>query len=287
METANLTGVTLEYEVRGSGEPVLLIGGAHIAAGYLPLFSQPGLADRYRLIRYHKRGLAGSTHTPPPVSIADHAADASRLLKHLGVDRAHVVGHSSGGAIALQLALDRPETVHSLVLLEPAMLWVPGAEAFMGKAGPSVDAYQKGDHEAAVAIFLSAVGGADWNTCRAMIERHVPGGVAQAIKDADTFFNIELPAVAAWRITSDQAATIAQPTLCVVGGRTEPMFRDAANLLLQWLPHVEEFMVPQLGHLLHMEDPEPVARGMTDFFVRHRLSGETVGTAIRQSKAPA
>ena len=65
METANLSGVTLEYEVRGSGEPVLLIGGAHIAASYLPLLSQPALADRYRFIRYHKRGLAGgSAHGP-------------------------------------------------------------------------------------------------------------------------------------------------------------------------------------------------------------------------------
>jgi pimeloyl-ACP methyl ester carboxylesterase len=273
MERANLSGVTLEYEVRGSGEPVLLITGAHIAAGYLPLLSQPALADRYRFIRYHKRGLAGSTHTAPPVSIADHAADASRLLDYLGISRAHVVGHSSGGEIALQLALDRSEAVHSLALLEPAMLWVPSAEAFFAKAGPSVAAYTEGDHATAVAIFLSAAGGLDWDACRSLIEQHVPGGVAQAIADADTFFSIELPAAAGWRITPEQAATIAQPVLTVVGARSEPMFAEAAKLLLGWLPHVEALTIERLGHLLHMEDPEPVARVLADFFARHPMSG--------------
>jgi pimeloyl-ACP methyl ester carboxylesterase len=56
--------------------------------------------------RYHKRGWVGSTHTPPPVSIADHAADAAALLEQLGVRRAHIAGHSTGASIAAQLALD-------------------------------------------------------------------------------------------------------------------------------------------------------------------------------------
>jgi len=271
MEKAKLNGVTLEYEIKGSDEPVLLIGGAHIAAGYLPLMSQRALTDRYRLIRYHKRGMAGSTHTAPPVSLAAHAADAADLLDHLGVERAHVVGHSSGGAIALQLALDRPAVVRSLVLLEPAMLSVPSAAAFFAKAGPSVAAFAAGDHAAAVAIFLSAVSGLDWETCRAVIEQHVPGGVTQAIEDADTFFSSELPALQNWTLTAEQAATIAQPALSVVGARTEPLFVDAAALLRQWLPRVEDCTIDGLGHLLHMQRAEPIAERMVEFFGHHSM----------------
>ncbi len=113
MERAKVNGVELEYEVVGSGEPVLLISPV-LADGFVPLLSEPALADRYQLIRYHKRGWVGSTHTPPPVSIADHVADAAALLDHLGVPRAHIAGHSSGAAVAAQLALDHPERVHTL-----------------------------------------------------------------------------------------------------------------------------------------------------------------------------
>ena len=66
MKTATVNGVELEYEVKGSGEPVLLISPV-LADGFLPFLSERALTDRYRLIRYHKRGWAGSTHTPPPV----------------------------------------------------------------------------------------------------------------------------------------------------------------------------------------------------------------------------
>ena len=109
MEYAKVNGVEFEYEVVGSGEPVLLISPV-LADGFLPLMSEPALADRYQLIRYHKRGWVGSTHTPAPVSITDHAADAAALLDHLGVARAHVAGHSSGAAVAAQMALDHPES---------------------------------------------------------------------------------------------------------------------------------------------------------------------------------
>ena len=117
--------ITLEYEVRGTGEPVVLIHGALIADAFAPLLAQPGLTERYRFIHYHRRGYMGSTHAPNPVSIAEQVADCRALLGHLGVERAHVVGHSYGGAIALQLTLDAPALVHSLAVLEPTLLAVP------------------------------------------------------------------------------------------------------------------------------------------------------------------
>src|SRR5687768_6286774 len=147
MQHAKLNRVELEYDVTGSGEPVLLISPV-VADGFLPLVSERALTDRYRLITYRKRGCGGSTHTPPPVSIADQAADAAALLDHLGVPCAHVAGHSSGAAVALQLALDRPGMVHTLALLELSLLSVPAAAEFLQKAGPAFEAYAAGRPDA-------------------------------------------------------------------------------------------------------------------------------------------
>jgi pimeloyl-ACP methyl ester carboxylesterase len=87
-------GGELEYEVRGSGEPVLLIHGAMLADAFTPLLAQPTLTDHYRLIHYHRRGFAGSCRHAGPCGMSQQAVDARALLDHLGIEHAHVVGHS-------------------------------------------------------------------------------------------------------------------------------------------------------------------------------------------------
>jgi pimeloyl-ACP methyl ester carboxylesterase len=271
MKSAEVNGVTLKYEVVGSGEPVLLISPVW-ADGFLPLLSEPALAKRYRLIRYHKRGWGGSTHTPAPVTVAEHASDAAALLRHLDLSRAHIAGHSSGAAVALQMALDHPKVVHTLCLLEPSLLSVSSGEAFFRKAQPAFDAYRAGRHEAALAIFMSVVSGLEWQACRALLEERIPGAVAEAVKDADTFFGIELPGLAQWVFGAEEAAKIRQPALSVLGTQTEPLWVEVAERLRSWLPKIEECKIDGAGHLLHIQRPTPVARGIADFLGRNAMT---------------
>jgi pimeloyl-ACP methyl ester carboxylesterase len=280
METATINGVELEYEVAGSGEPVLLIDML-LADCFLPLISEPALANRYQLIRYHKRGWVGSTHTPPPVSIGHQAADAAALLDHLGVRQAHIVGHSSGAAIGIQVALDRPDVVHTLTLLEPTLVSLPGGQAFLKDAAPVFEAYASGDHAGAFAMFVAAASGLDWETCRALLEERIPGVVAQSIKDADTFFGIELASLAAWTFGAEQATTIHRPVLSVVGAETQPLWVEIADFLRASLPYVEESTIDGVGHLLQIQDPELVARRIAQFLGRNSMAGDDAPLVIQ------
>jgi pimeloyl-ACP methyl ester carboxylesterase len=273
MDRADVNGVELEYEVRGAGEPVLLIDML-IADCFVPLLLEPALADRYQLIRYHKRGWVGSTHAPPPVSIAEHGADAAALLEHLGVRRAHIAGHSTGASIGAQLALDFPEKVHTLTLLEPTLVSLPLGGAFLKAAAPVFEAYASGDHSAAFAMFVAAASGLDWQECRALLEERIPGVVTQSIKDADTFFGVELPAVAEWRFGPEQAAVIRRPVLSVIGAETQPLWVEIAAFLRSSLPYVEECTINGVGHLLQIQRPEPVARSMAEFLGRHSMASD-------------
>jgi pimeloyl-ACP methyl ester carboxylesterase len=280
MDRARLNGVELEYDVTGSGEPLLLISTGPIADSFLPFLSEKALVERYRLITYRQRGQAAGTHSPAPVSFVGHAADAAALLDQLGVRRTHVAGHSTGAAIALQLTVDRPHLVHTLALLEPPLMGVPSAGAFFKKAGPALAAYGAGDREGAMAAFLSLVSGLDWESCRTSVEKHVPGGVAQAVKDADTFFGSYLPGLNAWQFGPDQAAAITQPVLSLTGTETERLFVEGHELLHSWFPQLESCTIEGIAHLLHMQRPRPVAQGIAEFLARHPITA-TVPKAPR------
>ena len=271
MKNAAVNGVDLEYDLIGSGEPVLMISPM-LADGFLPLTTEPSLAERHQLIRYHKRGWVGSTHTAGPVSVSDHAADAAALLDHLGIARAHVVGHSSGAAAAAQLALDEPDRVATLVMLELSLLSVPSGDAFVEAAAPVFAAYASGDHEGAVAMMLSTVSGLEWATCRDLLDERIPGAVTQAIKDADTMFGVELPALTDWSFGAEQAAAIRQPVLSVLGSNTAPLWIEVAELLRDSIPDIEERTIDGVGHLLHIQRPAPVAETIADFLRRHPVT---------------
>ena len=272
MEIAKVNGVELEYEVVGSGEPTLLIDML-IADCFVPILTEPSL-DRYQLIRYHKRGWVGSTHTPPPVSIEDHSDDAAALLDHLGVRRAHIVGHSSGASIGAQLAVDHPDKVHTLTLLEPTLVSLPLGQEFLKAAGPVFEAYGSGDHAGAFSMFVAAASGLGWEACRALLEERIPGVVTQSINDADTFFGIELPSLPVWTFGPEQAAAIHRPVLSVIGAQTQPVWEEIAEFLRSSLPYIEECTIDGAGHLLQIQQPEPVARAIAEFLGRNSMAGD-------------
>jgi len=174
-----------------------------VADAFLPLARETILADRYQLIRYHRRGFAGSVPHAGPFSIEAQAQDALALLEALGVARVHVIGHSYGAVTALQLACEAPSAVHSLVLLEPPKTTEPydRFEVFE----PLIAQHRAGDARGAVDAFMTLVGGPDWRT---EVQRTVPGGPEQAEADAATFFEVELPALGAWTFNADQAGRI-------------------------------------------------------------------------------
>jgi len=272
MDIAKVNGVELEYEVVGSGEPVLLIDPV-VPDGIRTLVSEPALADHFELIHYHKRGWVGSTHTEGPAGFSEHATDAAALLAHLGIPRAHIAGHSTGAIIATQLALEVPEVVTTLTLLELSLMSLPVAQAFLQGAGPIFDAYGSGDHEGALAMFMSAVTGMDWAACRRLLDERLPGAVAQAIKDAETFFGAELPAMAAWTFSREQAALINRPVLSVLGTETNPLWVEVADFLRASLPYVEDCTIEGAGHLLQIQRPGPIAGAIADFLARNPIAG--------------
>jgi pimeloyl-ACP methyl ester carboxylesterase len=271
MQRTRINGVRLEIRDRGSGEPVVFVHGG-MGDECVAVLAEPALANQFRLIHYHRRGYGNSEAPKAPVSIPQQAADCRAVMRHVGVERAHCVGQSGGGVILLQMALDFPEAVQSLALLEPALPSVLGnSQVFSETMVKAAGMYSSGDKVGATETFAREVGGADF---RAVFDQTLPPGYFERwVADADTIIQSELPALQPWQVTREDAARITQPVLNVVGANTRPYFREIHETVRTWLPHAENFELPNATHCMLQTNPKGAAECLVSFFSRHRLKG--------------
>ncbi len=269
-------GIELEYRVRGTGEPVVLVHAGLFADWFKPLLEEPALAGRHRILSVHRVGYAGSSRVAGPVSIARQAAHLRALMRQLGIERAHIVGHSSGGNIALQLALDAPELVQTLSILEPALAVGSGSERMLATRqsamAPIFEQFRTGNKAAAVDGFMRMVSGPGY---REPFEQALPGAFERGVADAETFFGQELPAVQQWQFGREDARRIVQPVLAVIGEKSpevSPIWEERQRQLLSLLPNAEGFVLPGATHLLHVQNPGAMAQALASFFARQTMT---------------
>jgi pimeloyl-ACP methyl ester carboxylesterase len=265
MERMVLDEVELLYQVREGGERVVFVHASPFVSWYRPLIER--LAEFSTLsYRRHLRQRDGRYR---PLTVAEDAAICAQLLDRVGWPSAHVVGHSYGALVALQMAMDLPERVGSVALLEPAARGISGSDQVVASLQPVVEAYHAGAKAEAVDRFLRHVCGDGY---RAVLERAISGAFAEALDEADQFFQAEIPAVQQLTFGPNEAAHITQPILNVLGSESVQRFVEGAELVQSWFPHAERLTVPEAGHLLMVQNPTPLAQGLHDFITRHPIA---------------
>ena len=271
MQTVVVDGATIAYRIAGRGDPVILIHAAGLADFFAPLATSD-LASRFQVISYHRIGYGQSSPAPADTQVSDQARHCQLLLRHLGHDSAHVVGHSSGGVIALQLARQSPHTAATLALLEPALPVPSSATLAATVMQPAFAAYLAGDKAEAVDAFLAGVCGPEYPE---LVDRVLPAGSReQAARDADTLFAVEAPSVGRWGFDPQWLTTLTMPVLSVLGAwsdRVSLVSSEAHALLLTRVPGVEAYLLPRATHFLQLHNSADLAEALHGFFDRHPL----------------
>jgi pimeloyl-ACP methyl ester carboxylesterase len=270
MERVQLNGADVEYDVRGSGAPVVFIHGAILSDGFVPVIEQAGIAENFQIVHYRRRGYAGSSRAVAGMMMQEWGGDCVALLDHLGIASAHVAGHSLGAGIALQMAIDAPGRVRTLALLEPPLLsLVPSGGQFTEWASSVREIYDSGDKAAAMDSVLAGAYGQDY---RRFTYGALPAGAFdRAVSDIDTYFQVELRAMLRWDITTEGLKDIRHRVLSMRGSDTLPVFFEGADLLQQWIPEIDTVSIPCASHDLPGRNPDAVATGLVEFFTRNDL----------------
>ncbi len=259
---ATINGARIHYERSGKGFPLLLIH-AGIADSRMWEPQVKAFANDFDMIRPDLRGYGDSEL--PPVSHSMRA-DLVGLLDHLGVDRAHVVGCSLGGTVALDLAVEHPARVARLVLVGSG---VSGSN--LGQADSALFA----DVEAAdKAGDMDAVNRAE---IRLWVDgpRRPEGSVPAAVRDLVLEMNgralrsdfasaphqkLEPPAIG-------RLHEVAAPTLVIVGDEDLPQAAANAEVITSKIPGSRTVVIKGAAHLPSLERPEDFNRVVLDFLL--------------------
>jgi pimeloyl-ACP methyl ester carboxylesterase len=259
----------------GDGEPLLLIHGGGLADWLTPLAGTPELKN-YRVIRMVRAGYTGRP-APDGLTVADHARHAGALLRRLDAAPAHVVAHSSGSTIALQLAVDNASSVRTVALLEPPLVDaladpsdLDELHAALGTAiGAAMAAIAQGDYAAAFDVFMTVVCGPGY---RAVMNEALGAGlVDDAASRCRDFFASEIPAVNAW--TFDPAVT--QPVRLIQGADSPPPVHRLIAHLARRLPESSVATVDHANHLMPLTAPAELGAVIAEFCRMHQASAST------------
>jgi 3-oxoadipate enol-lactonase len=97
------------------------------------------------------------------------------------------------------------------------------------------------------------------------------GEFDQAIKDSDTFLQIEMPAAYRWNFTPEDAKRIKQPVLSILGAHSPERAQKVHEILKGWIPQTETATLPNAEHALPLMDPPGIAEALAAWFARHPL----------------
>jgi pimeloyl-ACP methyl ester carboxylesterase len=274
-DSSSVGGVELEYWVKGSGEPIVFLHGGVLTDWFGPLADELARTGSYRLVSYHRPGYGASTVPSQPMTMAGQAECCLALMRHLGIARAHLVGHSIGACIALQAAVQEPQAVVSVALLEPPVMSATADPSpALNVLRASAILWKQGDVAGAMDAFMRGVVDPDYER---VLDRALGSWREDALKGTDAFFQTDQPALQAWRFERPEAARVEQPALLFLGGnstRVNAIREPVHTTLLSWLPNAEGHTLEGASHLLPLQKPVRIAALLTAFY-RARVTSQS------------
>src|SRR5262249_10906903 len=266
MQRVRINGVELEYDLQGTGSPLVLIHGAQ---GDRSMFSviAPLFAARYRVLTFDQRGSGRSEKPDMDYSIAMLADDTAALMDHVGFSSAHIIGVSMGGMIAQEFALRHPKKTRALVL---GCTTPGGSHAVPLSGGALARAYSTQEMSAeergralAEACFTKGYIEQHPEVIPAMVEarRQRPidpvalGHRMQAVYAHDTY---------------DRLPQIACPTLVITGKDDVLISWENSRILADRIPDAKFVLLEPAGHLFWGEQPQQSYQAILSFLRTHR-----------------
>lgn len=266
MPTIQPNGITLAYEVLGSGHPLLLITGVGYGRWFWHKVT-PGLAQHFQVITFDNRGAGESDKPDGPYSVPMLAADTAGLIDALDIRDAYVLGHSLGGYIAQELIISRPDRVSRAILAstnhggQKVIPITPEAlQVLTNRQGDPIELIQHGIAVACAPGFAERKPEVVQELINYRLTNPVPPAqyAAQVMAGAGTAAYTD-------DVVEQRMNAIQVPALILFGEHDKVVPPGNADLMASKLPDARIKILPGVGHIFPIEDPEATVEAMIEF----------------------
>lgn len=265
MGTIEIGELTIGFRRAGSGTPLLLLHGA-VCDSRVWRLTLETFADEYDVVAWDAPGCGQSSDAPEHLRMGDFADCLAAFVDALGLQRPHVIGHSWGSTLALELCLRHPSRVRSLVLVGGYAGWagsLPPDETrrrldFALEAADAVES-KAWDPRSMPGLFSDVMPPEHAADLVAIMTEIRPGAtrtMAYALAEADL---------------RDGLGEVAVPTLLLHGGDDVRSPLSVARDLHGEIPDSTLTVLPGLGHECYLEDPPAFDAAVRDFLHTHAV----------------
>ncbi len=255
MVSVEVAGIDLAYTMEGRGDPVMLIAGlSGRGSGWS---SQPGRFGSEFTVMVPDHPGTGSSGMPPEMTLEHHARAMAEAVRRLDLGPTHVVGSSTGGAIALLMALDHPDVVRSITLVSS---WARADDFFRHQFAVRKDTLERlgaAAYAELTALFLYSPAFFRSNYCevRAWCDKAASGSADTMARRIDMILAHDV---------LDRLREVAVPALVMVGSDDACTPPHLSRELAEAIPSTR-LEILDGGHLIYKEAPEDFHRVVRDF----------------------
>lgn len=254
-------GLSLHYEQRGAGTPLLLVAGlASDSLSWLPVWND--LGSRFRAIAPDNRGVGRTSPSDAAVSIDALADDCAALLDHLGIAHAAVLGHSMGGFVAQRLATRRPDLVDRLVLAATGSAPTPDDIALFRDLADRLDAGE--DPARWFRRMFDAIFTSRFLADASSVEAATRWALDYPWRQSPAAFRRQVEAIVAFD-GGDELARIAAPTLVIAGSEDRLFPLGEGRALASRIAGARFEAIDGAAHALHTEQPKAFVEAVSRF----------------------
>ncbi len=264
MPIINTGRFDINYIENGDGYPVILIHGlAGDHTAWLPQVT--ALKDDYRVIAFDNPGSGDSSTVDDPATTADLADATLGLMDQIGIERAHVVGRSMGGAIAQHMALKAPDRLQSMTMAASfARLDPLGAQTITNMQ--QLLGWRKSWAEWAPHAVYMFVSPAFFNENPELIAR-ITALVSDESRDMASYDYLATACLE--HDTLDRLGKIDTPTLIMAGGHDPICSMTAQSWMVEVLPNAELQVFEKSSHFFLIEEAEKALITIKDWLIKN------------------